>query len=103
MFVEFFLQYLNRGSVSTQQQNAQQNQIGPTGFSNSGSMLQPVQAQGIGCSQDNRHRKRTNAVDIIDPHTGKSIFENPEPSSSNNTPPRSSESSARETPQPVSN
>ena len=74
--------------------------MGPAGFSNSGSMLQPAQAQGTGCPQD-KFRRRTNAVPIIDPETGKSIFDN-EPSSSNNTPSRSSESSARETPQPVS-
>lgn len=65
-------------------------------------MLQSAQAQGIGCSQDSKFRRRTNAVPIIDPETGKSIFDTPEPSSSNNTPSRSSESSARETPQPVS-
>lgn len=101
MFLEFFLRYLNQGNVTPQQQNAQQNQIGPAGFSNSGNMLQSAQAQGTGCPQD-KFRKRANAVPIINPETGKSIFDTTEPSSSNITPSRSSESSAREMLQPVS-
>lgn len=97
---QYYLRYNIQGNVASQQQNAQQNQIGPAGFSNSGSMLQSAQAQGTGCPQDKR--KRTNAVPIINPDTGKSIFDTSEPPSGNNTPSRSSESSARETPQPSS-
>lgn len=54
--------------------------------------------------QSSSQGRRKNAIKIIDPNSGKDVLEEMYESSPSNaaTPPRSGESSARQTPQPVS-
>lgn len=90
----------NAGTGPGSQPGAPQGPI-PT-MTNVQSGMVPTPQQPISSQESKKSRKF--AIPIINPETGNDIF-NDQPTSGNNnnvTPPRSNDSSARETPQPVS-
>jgi hypothetical protein len=83
-----------------QQQQQQQQQQPPPQMAPA--PMQPV-APMVPREQSSSQGRRKNAIKIIDPNSGKDVLEEMYESSPSNaaTPPRSADSSARQTPQPV--